>query len=225
MFRVLHAGGGAAEFLDEPGAGVERAAVLVDGDEKRVRVVPVDVLGAVAVVAVGVHDGHLFYAVGLSEELDHDGFVVDVAKPPRAVHDLHGVVAGRAHQREPPFHAALHDRHADGLSASRADEMGFGHHVPNAGHAEMNPLDVPDRHQVGTQLLDSLDVENSLLEHLVLGIQQTLLPFGVRGADSPIERGKKTRDLSCLLLRACSAPISSNVCRSFSCRNHGSGRA
>ena len=37
--------------------GIERAAVLVQGDEQGVRIIPEHILGAVAVVHVRVHDG------------------------------------------------------------------------------------------------------------------------------------------------------------------------
>ena len=98
MLMVVPTALGPPNSLRKPDAGIEGAAVLVDGDEQGVRIVPVNVLGAVAVVAVGIHDGHPVDAVGLAQIFDHDGFDVDVAKAAGAVDHPHGVVARRADQ-------------------------------------------------------------------------------------------------------------------------------
>jgi len=50
-------GVGSPAFVGKPAAGVEGAPVLVQGYEERVGVVVVDVLGAVALMDVGVYDG------------------------------------------------------------------------------------------------------------------------------------------------------------------------
>jgi hypothetical protein len=91
-------GVGTAQLLDEARPRVERAPVLVEGDEEDVGVVPEDVLGAVAMVDVRVHYRDPAQAVPAAQILHQDGHVVDVAEATVAVHHPHGVVAGRAGQ-------------------------------------------------------------------------------------------------------------------------------
>jgi hypothetical protein len=55
----------------------------------------------------------------------------------------------------------------------------------------MNPLDILDGHQVGFVFEDAVDIQQPLFEHLVLGIEQPLLPLGMGGADGPIEGREK----------------------------------
>ena len=73
-------GPGSAVLVGKARPGIEGAAVLVQRDEEHVRIVPVDVLGAVAVVAVGVDDGDALAAVVLADVFDHHRLDVDVAK-------------------------------------------------------------------------------------------------------------------------------------------------
>ena len=170
-----------------PGTGVERPAVLVQRDKQRVGIVPVDVLGAVAVVAVGVDDGHLVHPVGPAQEFDHHGLDVDVAEAAGPMDDAHGMVARGAHQREALVDSFFQHGHADRLGPAGADEMGFGGDTPGVGNAEMNPLDVGEHHRIRLELDDALDVEEALLQNLVLGVEQPLLPFRVGRADGPVE--------------------------------------
>jgi len=95
----------------------------VQGDEQRVRIVPVNVLGSVTVVTVRVDDGHPVDAVGFAQVLDHDGFDIHVAESPRAVHDPHGMVTGRTDQGEPPLDVLFHHLDADGLGPAGADQV------------------------------------------------------------------------------------------------------
>jgi hypothetical protein len=74
----------------------------VDGDEQGVRIVPVDILGAVAVMAIGVHDGHPVDAVGPAQVFDHDGFDVDIAEAAAAVHHPVGMMPRGGRTRAKP---------------------------------------------------------------------------------------------------------------------------
>jgi hypothetical protein len=65
--------------------------------------------------------------------------------------------------------------------------MRFGGHTPFIGRTEMHASDVGEIGQVRLELDDTVDVQQSFLEHLVLGIQQPLFPFGMRGADGPVK--------------------------------------
>jgi hypothetical protein len=55
----------------------------------------------------------------------------------------------------------------------------------------MNALNVFYRGNVGFELHESIDVENTLLEYLVLCIEEAFLTLGMSGTDRPIESGEK----------------------------------
>ena len=189
-----------AQFAGKPAAGVEGPAVLMQGDEQGVGVVPVDILGAVAVMAVRVDDGHPVHAVFAPQELDHDGLDVDVAEAARTVGDAHGMMSRWPHQGEALVDLSLQHRHADGFGPAGADEMGFGGDAPGVRNAEMDALDVGQSHGVRLELDDPLDVEQALLEDLVLGVEQPLLPFGMVRTDGPVVGRKENQ--SDLILRS-----------------------
>ena len=102
-----------------------------------------------------------------------------------------GVVPGRAHQGEPAFDLALHERHGEGFGAPGTDKMRFGHHRPWVGDAEVDTFDVTDIHKVGLEFHDSVDVEEPFFENLILGVEQTLFPLRVGRADGPVESREK----------------------------------
>ena len=112
-------------------------------------------------------------------------------KPARAVHHLHGMVAGRAHQGEGPVGLALHDELGRLDGPPRADEVRVGDHMLHAGEGEVRPVDIPWGGQVGFVFGDAFDVEDALFAQLVLRVEQALLPFRMGGADGPVEGRKK----------------------------------
>src|SRR5690606_35527611 len=83
-----------AHVVDATGSRVH--GPLVHGDVEHARVAPEDVLGAVAVVGVVVHDHHPFAPVGQCG--GGDGHVVHQAEPHGPVGG--GVVTRRAHRAE-----------------------------------------------------------------------------------------------------------------------------
>ena len=184
---------GAARFRGEARARIQGASVLMQGDEEHVGVVPVDVLGAVPVMAVRVHHSHAQIAVVLADPFDHDGFNVHVAEAPAAVNRAHGVMSRRPDHGEGPVPFLAHDelRGADGSSGR--NEMGMGAHVGHTGKTEMRAHDVCFSGDDGPVFMDAFDVENAFLPKLVLGVEQTLLPFGMGGGDGPVE-GRKEDD-------------------------------
>ena len=70
----------------------------MQGDKENVGIVPIDILGAVAVMAVGVNNGNLFVTVVFPDKFYQNSFIVDVAEAPVTVDHLHGVVAGGTDQ-------------------------------------------------------------------------------------------------------------------------------
>ena len=152
---------------------------------------PVDVLGAVAVVAVRVDDGDSLVAVFAAEVLDHDGLDVDVAEAAGAVDDAHGVVPGGADEREGVVHLAREYLLGRRDGAACRDEVGLGDDALRVGDTDVDPVDVLDRGQARLVLDDILEVEQPLLEDLVLRVEQALLPLRVGGRDGPVEGGKE----------------------------------
>ena len=140
---------GPAELVGEARARVEGPAVLVDGDVERVGVVPVDVLRAVAVVAVRVDDGDPLVAVLAPEVLDHDGLDVDVAEAAGPVDDAHGVVPRRPDQREGLVDLACEHLLGRRDGAAGRDQVGLGDDALRVGDADVDPVDVLDRGESG----------------------------------------------------------------------------
>ena len=175
-----------AEFQGKAGAGIQGAAVLVQGNKERIRVVPVDVLGAVAMMAVGVHDGHAQGAVTLPQPFHHHRFDVDVAKPARAVDHLHGVVAGGPHQGKGALGFLFHDRAGGPDGPAGGNEVGGGGDGRHVGKAEMHPGHVFVGGQVGLEFGYARDVEDAFLAQLVLGVEQAFLALGMGGRDGPV---------------------------------------
>ena len=101
---------GAAAFLRETRSGVQGAPVLMQGNEQGVRVVPENILAAVAVVHVRIHNGNAQGAaigarIMIADVLHHDGFVIDIAEAAVAVHHAHGMVARGPYQCKGPLFA------------------------------------------------------------------------------------------------------------------------
>jgi len=152
---------------------------------------PIDILGAVTMVTVRIHNGNPVDGIGLPQVFDHDGFNVDIAKPPGTVHDPHGVMAGRTHERKTPFNLPVQYGHADGFSTAGTNQMGFGGHAPFVRHTKVNALDVLYSHRIRFEFRDALDIEDPFFEDLVLGVKQPLFSFRMGGIDGPVEGGEE----------------------------------
>jgi hypothetical protein len=144
-------------------------------------------------MAVRINDGHPVYVIGLPQKLDHNGFNVDIAKTPGPMDHPHGVMARGADQSEASFNLPIENRHADCLGAAGTDKVRFRHHIPDIRDAKMDPLDVFDRHQIGFELYNAFDVEDSLFENLVLCVEKALFSLGMGGTDGPVESGEKNK--------------------------------
>jgi len=152
---------------------------------------PVDVLRPIAMMAVGVDDGHPIDPIMLAQIFDHDGFDIDIAEAASAVNHPHGMVARGTHQRKPPFDPLFHHLDADLLGSPGADQVGLGNDPPFIGIAEMHPLDVFYRDQIGFVFNKPLDIEQPFFEDLVLGVEQPFFPFRVSIADGPVKGREK----------------------------------
>ncbi len=161
------------------------------GYEERVRVVPVNVLGAVTMVAVGIHYRHAIYAVSLAQVFDHDGFDIDVAEASSPVYHPHRMMAGRTNQSKTASDIFFENLYADFLGAPGAYEVRFGDYAQLVRNAEVNALNVFYRGDVRLEFHDPLNVENTLLEYLVLCVEEAFLTFGMRRVNRPVESGKE----------------------------------
>ena len=161
------------------------------GYKERVGIVPVNVLSAVTVVAVGIHYRHAVNTVGLAQVLDHYSFDVDIAEASGPVHHSHGVMAGRTNQGETAFDIFFENLHADRLRAPGADQVRFGDHAQLIRNAEVDPLDILCRGNIRFEFNDPFNVENALLEYLVLCVEEAFLSLRMRWANRPVESGEK----------------------------------
>lgn len=80
------------------------------------------------------------------------------------------MVAGRPNQGEPVVNRFFHHRPGNGFGTTRADKVGFGHHLPDIRIGEMDPLHVLDIHDFGFVLMNAVNIEKPLFHHLILGI-------------------------------------------------------
>jgi len=78
----------------------------MDGNAQDIRIVPVNILRAVAVMAVRIDHGNSFNSELMADVFNHHGFNIDVAESPRAVGDQHGMMAGRPDQGKGVVHVA-----------------------------------------------------------------------------------------------------------------------
>ena len=161
------------------------------GYEERVGIVPVNVLSAVTVVAVGIHYRHAVNPVSLAQVLDHYSFDVDIAKASSPVHHPHRVMAGRTNQGETAFDIFFENLNADCLRAASAYQVGFGDNAKLIRKAEVDPLDILYRSDIGFEFHDPFDVENAFLEYLVLGVEEAFLALRMCWADRPVESREK----------------------------------
>ena len=124
-----------------------------------VRIVPIDVLRTVSMMAVGIDDGHTQRPEAAAQVFDHHGFHVHVAEAAVAVGDAHGVMSRRPYQGEGPL--AFPGKHEftgpDG--ASRRGEVRCGAHAPDVRQAEVHPLDIFIRGHAGFVLGNARKVE------------------------------------------------------------------
>ena len=180
-----------AELVAETGPRIEGPAVLVDGDAQGVRIVPVDVLGAVAVVAVRVHDGDPFRAVTMPDVFNHDRFDVHIAEAAGAVDDEHRVVARRPDQGEGVVHFAGENLVRCGDGAARRDEVRFRDYAARIRDADVRPVDILRRCDPGFVFADIVKVEEAFLEDLILGVEEAFLPFRVVRRNGPVEGGEE----------------------------------
>src|SRR5208337_401964 len=130
------------------------------GYEERVGIVPVNVLSAVTMVAIGIHYRHAVNPVGLAQVLDHYSFDVDIAEASSPVHHSHGVMAGRTNQGKTAFDILFENLHADSLRAAGAYQVRFGDHAQLIRNAEVDPLNILSRGNIRFEFHDPFNVEN-----------------------------------------------------------------
>ena len=168
----------------------------MERDKKGVRIIPEDILAAVSVVHIRIHDGDaqgpaIRMRVMIADPGDHDGLIIDVAEAAVAVHHAHGVMPGGTHEGESLLLPVLEDETSGRDGAARGSQMGIRGYRLNAGQAEMHALYVGVAAELGAVFRDALDIENSFFLELVARVEQTLLTLGVRRGDGPVESREK----------------------------------
>jgi len=163
----------------------------VEGDAEDIGVVPEDLLGAVAMMHIGVDYGDPLVAVLAPQVLHHYGHIVDIAEAPVAVDNAHAVMAGGPDQGEAVLDLAFLQGIGQGQGAAGSDEVGFCYLAFHIGDAEVDPGHVLFVRQAGLVLLDLGQVHQPLLEDLVPGVEQPLLPLRMGGGYGPVEGGEE----------------------------------
>ena len=115
---------GPAEVFTKAGSRIKSPAILMNRYAQNIRIIPINILCAVPVMTIGINDGNFFYAIGMTDILNHDCFYVDVAEASRAVRHKHGVMSGRSHQRKGVVHLACKNFLGCGDRAAGGDKMG-----------------------------------------------------------------------------------------------------
>jgi hypothetical protein len=112
------------------------------GDAQDIRIVPVDILCSVAVMAIRVHDGNPPDVEGMPDIFNHHGFDVNVAETACAVGDQHGMMARRPHQSKGVVDFAAQNFLCGGDCAPGGNEMGIRCQVLWVGNTNMAAVDI-----------------------------------------------------------------------------------
>jgi hypothetical protein len=142
-------------------------------------------------VAVGIYYRHAIHAVGLAQVFDHHGFDIDVAEASSSVDHPHRMMAGWTNQSETARNILFKHLNADFLRPPCAYQVRFGDYAPLIRNAEVDALNVFYPGNVRLEFHDTINVENTLLEYLVLCVKEALFTLGMRGANRPIESGEE----------------------------------
>ena len=204
---------GAAVLAEEARSGIEGPAVLMKGNEKGVRVIPENILAAIGMMHIRVHDGDaqgpaIGMLVMIAYPGDHDGLVVDVAEAV-AVRHAHGVVSRGTYEGEGLLLPVLENEAGGRDGTACGSQMRVRGHRLNAGQTEMHAFYVGVAAELGPVFRDALDIENSFFLELVARVEQTLFTLGEMAQS---KAGKKTTPrLFTALVNNCLSMISSPV--------------
>jgi hypothetical protein len=97
----------------------------------------------------------------------------------------------RTDQGKAPRDIFFEHLRADCLGAPGTYKVRFGNYAQLIRNTEVDALNVFYRGNLGLEFHESLDVENTLLENLVLRVEEALLTLGMRRTDRPIEGGEE----------------------------------
>jgi hypothetical protein len=97
----------------------------------------------------------------------------------------------RTYQGKATVHPALQHRLGDCFASSCGYIMAFSENSLHPRHTKMDTLDVSCRSQIGIEFHQAFDVQDTLFENLVLGIEQTFLSLRMGLTYCPIEGWKE----------------------------------
>ncbi|OQB52081.1 MAG: hypothetical protein BWX99_02633 [Deltaproteobacteria bacterium ADurb.Bin151] len=160
----------AAEIIDKTGSGIKRSTVLMHGDAQNIRIVPIDVLRSVAVMAVRVHDGDPPDAERMPDIFDHHGFNVDVAETPCAVGDQHGMMAWWPYQGKGVVNFAAQYFLRSGNCPAGGNEVGIRCQVLRIGNANMAAVDISVGGNARFVFHNIRKIQQAFFENLILCI-------------------------------------------------------
>ena len=184
---------GSPRFIRETGSRIKGAPILVYGNEQGVRVMPVDVLGSVSMVAVRIHNGDPANAIFLADIFYHDRFYIDVAESPVSMNHFHGVVSRGPYEGKRAFHLPFHDGIRSHKAAARGDEVALGRNSGLIGHADVGPLNIFVGRRPHLVFYNSLYVQQPLFLHLIHRIKKSFFPFRMGRAYGPVKGGEKNK--------------------------------
>jgi hypothetical protein len=107
------------------------------------------------------------------------------------MHHPHRVMTRRTYQGKPARDIFFEHLRADCLRASGAYQVRFGNYAHLIRNTEVDALNVFYRGNLRLEFHESFYVENTLLEYLILRVEEALLTLGMRRADRPIESGEE----------------------------------
>ncbi len=147
---------------------------------------PVDVLGAVTVMTVGIDNRNPFTAVMFADKFNHDRFIINITEAPVAVDDLHRVMPRRADHGKGFVDLSFHDQPGRFNRTTGGDEMGFGTDLFRPWKTVVNSIDIGVGCDFGLKLGDIGEIEKALFPELILSVEKAFLAFGVSRAYGPV---------------------------------------
>ena len=198
-------------FIRETRARIQGTAVLMHGNEQRIRIMPENILRTVAMMAIGIDHSDPLDTVFLADIFDHDRFHVQRTETAAAMNDTHRMVTARTDQRESVVHFPGHHLVGSRQCSTNRNQMGRMDDLVDIRNAEMHPVDIGRRCQIRLVFLDIVEIQQAFLNHLILRVQQAFLTLRMSRRDRIVKSREKNQ--SCFLFHENPSQFESSLIR------------
>ena len=183
-------GGRSPRFMEKTAARIKGSAVLMQGNKEGVGIIVEYILGAVAVMAIGVDYSNFPHPVVTADVFNHNRFDIDDAKAAVAKDRLHGMVTGWTDDGKGLLRFFFHDCASSPKGTAGGYKMRFSEQFLGRRHTKMNPIDIMKGCQFRIEKEDILNIFQTFFDQLISGIEEAFLTLRMIWADAPV-KGRK----------------------------------